>query len=1273
MKYRFFLPLIISLFLFFAPFFWFKPGEMDLGGDSSRLYFYEPLHYLTSQAIYSVSHSGLGGEGLSYFGIPFFLFLAGLKSILESSTILIAFVHGFSLSLAFLSCYLIVKQLLAKDDDNIEKPITVITEICALIAGIYYVSAPVSTLIWSHMLLSDNQIFLNPLIFFLLLKYLLTQNMRYMLAVLGITFLFAPNFSVAGAPAFFAFYPLAFLFLSLYTLFVARKPLRWKGIVVGVVLFLLLHAFHLAPQIESLLTPGSPVNNLVFSQGAKLDSGLGYFNALVPGIKPSISLLGLHQMLPLNFYSFVFIIFPVIFVLGFLWNRRKVMLLTGVFFLIALFFVTANITAVGLKFYILLFHIPGFSMFRVFFGQFMWVFLFFYALLLGQALSVILSRIKKWQGISLVLFLIGFLVIIATPFLSGKTLQYIFWQTKDVSALVDMDPEYEKVLAYLRTLPVDGKILSLPLTDPGYQVVKGENDAAYEGPSTITYIAGRNEFMGFVEFESFGPSFLQAVKTRNFAAIRDILSMLNIRYIYYNEDPYIYTDNFPGQPYIHVSNFLPDTQQGYKEFIKNLGVKEIKTIGDKYHIYELDDASYLPHIFATGRMAYWSDYLTNLHIPLSFYPNDKRIAFYDDSKILERHTEIFDELFFKAQNKSDILDFFKVKKLPRFVSPTVRQKPSSLLYPLIALREKIDLERFKTTNDPYIDRSVYFIEKRINELTKWSEEIPLIGNVKSITDLSNIWIEPKLWEFHKYKEYNSWEVTLARYQQSVGKLINELEKTTQSNYSTITNKVELKSDLIKHWNKLRKAIREDSVKSISEKKYLLNLLDEMLVDILNKLNLNLPDDWIIPYDVRNQLDDGIYQVYVNKDDIKSLDIRLSIDGKIISQRAMDKSEWVRFDDIVVKNKPSLPVAIKINKIPNLVSETKWKTAEQTKGEIVAQAKLEGTKQKDQRDITTLTVTYSYLGNTSGLIRDISNWREDSIYVISFEYLTYDQNFLLTLYQRGGAKKNRYVNDTHNEILRSKAWKKFRAVILSSSDAQSAFLQISKDQDDVQDQNNAEGIKKIDIRSLSVLRITDSQIADPRIVFKKVVKSKETSVPQIIFTKINPTKYKVAVAGAKDPYTLVLSEKFNAKWKLFLPNGVNEAKTLKGLISRTFGKITTSIINANNVVVSSEASEEISTSYFNNNLIEGMHKNVFLDQNTFETFGQDPIVEETHLPVNGYANAWYINSEDVQNKEDYELIIEMTSQKLFYVSLLVSVVGFLSLLLLFIKSFIRIRK
>ena len=1268
------LPIIVAVFIFFIPFSWLKPGEMDLGGDNSRLYFYDPIAYLISQSLYSVSHSGFGQENLSYYGIPFFLLLAFVKSLVQSPTILISIFHGFNLSIGFVSCYLVVREFL-KREERTTKQNQLIIEASSILAGLYYTLSPNPIGWWGYQLLPMNLVFLNPLLFFLLLRFFLTGSMKYLLVSLLVTFLFSPNFSLIGAPTFFSFFPLAVLFLFIYAKFIKKRPIPIVKIAVGLLLFVLIQAFHLIPQIASILTPGSFANEFIFGAQGKLQWGLKYFVATAPSIKVSYAMLGLLQYTEPKFYWWIFILFPFLFVFGLLWNKSRLYLLSVIFFLVTLFFVSANITTIGLKFYMLLFNIPGFSMFRVFFGQWQWAYLFFYTLLVGQALATVMGKAKIIQRILLLGFLVLLLVITAWSFIIGELTDTKLWQSKDIRAHVKMDPAYEKMLSYIRTLPVDGKILSLPLNDHGYQVLKGENDAAYVGPSTITYLAARNEFTSNAELAAFGPSLLTAAREGNYPMFRDILSVLNIKYIFYNEDPYIYVNNFPTFPYIEVLKFFPDTQDGYKKFIKNLGAKEIKTIAGKYHIYALEDPSYIPHIYAADKLVYWNDAIeANVHIPLSFYPEDKRLAFYNINNItiFNMNKHIFEDFFLKAQNKSQIFDFFKTKDLPKFVSPTISQKLSSFIYPLVVLREKMDIGRFPKVTDEYIDRSIYFAEKRINELVKL-QEVPIQKNVRSISDLAVTWQEPKLWEFTRYSEYNSWEITLARYYKAMTRLIKQVDTPNQSHYSSVTNKVELKKVLGEHESQLGDALRKDSSKAIREKKYLLSLARDMFDDIVNKLNLNLPDDWIMRYDVGNTLEDGIYQVYVNKDDIRNLNITLSIDGKSISPKTLSEGEWIRFDDVVVRNKASLPVAIKMNYIPNLVDETKWKTAEQTKGEIAVQAKIEGAKQKDQGEVTTLAVTYSYLSNTSGLIRDISKWRGDSVYVVSFDYLTYDQNFLFTLYERGGTKKNRYVNDTYSEKLRSKEWGKFSSAFLSLKDAKSAFLQISKDQEDFQDENYAEGIKKIDIRNLSVLRITDPQIADPRIVFKKVIKAEETSIPQIIFTKINPTKYKVTVHGARDPYSLVLSQEFNTKWKLFFPNEVNEAKTLKGFISRTFAKIMKGILSANNIEVSSEGSKKELTSYFHNNITEGMHKNIFLDQNTFETFGYDPILEKRHLPVNGYANSWYISPEDVQGKEDYELIIKMTSQKLFYVSLLVSLGGLLLLILLFIKSFIRIRK
>ena len=77
--------LLICIMLFILPFSWLKPGEMDLGGDSNRLYFYDPISSLKAFAIYSVVPYGTGTISHNQDFIPFLLFVAFLKSIFPSS------------------------------------------------------------------------------------------------------------------------------------------------------------------------------------------------------------------------------------------------------------------------------------------------------------------------------------------------------------------------------------------------------------------------------------------------------------------------------------------------------------------------------------------------------------------------------------------------------------------------------------------------------------------------------------------------------------------------------------------------------------------------------------------------------------------------------------------------------------------------------------------------------------------------------------------------------------------------------------------------------------------------------------------------------------------------------------------------------------------------------------------------------------------------------------------------------------------------------------
>jgi hypothetical protein len=172
----------------------------------------------------------------------------------------------------------------------------------------------------------------------------------------------------------------------------------------------------------------------------------------------------------------------------------------------------------------------------------------------------------------------------------------------------------------------------------------------------------------------------------------------------------------------------------------------------------------------------------------------------------------------------------------------------------------------------------------------------------------------------------------------------------------------------------------------------------------------------------------------------------------------------------------------------------------------------------------------------------------------------------------------------------------------------------------------------------VLRSTN-ELADSRI-------NELRNLPRITFVKVNPTKYKIKVEGAKEPYMLVFSESFHSGWRLYMDNMKRERMTLMGVLGKVAREIT-------GLFLDDKGYGEDVASYFDGEIKEGTHRMTFLEPATFETWGKKSIVEDRHFLVNGYANSWYITPEDVGGKENYELIVEFWPQRLFYIELFVS--------------------
>lgn len=583
---------ILALILFLIPFAWFRPGEMDLGGDSSRLYFYDPSAFLQQVSRYFIAPGSTGGVEPNFYYWPYVGLMALLKSVGATPWFLISLVNGVKLAGAFLGIYLVVKKMLLQE---LKKGSSTIHAI-ALVCGLFYAFSLPIIGNWSKALTSHNQVVLNPIMFYLLLCYLTTQSWRYVGLLLLVSFIFAPSFAITSAPPFFAFYPLAMLFALVVVGMIWKKPIPWKGLVLGAVLFFGLHAFHLLPQLVSLWDPGSFAHTRVFDKASILHEGVRYFLGVLPLASVSTNILLPSIVAPMGFLSWIV---PFITILGFLLHSRKqsiAMHITALFFLVTLYLLSAKIGIVGVSLYKWLFYVPGFSMFRNFIGQWPMVFTFFYAVLLGYALFS-LSRVvsRKVTLIILAALSVAFLIG-GWPLWGGSLADPIHSGSQGVRVSMRMDPKYEEFLTVIRGLPDDGKLLTVPLTDAFYQVLHGTDDGAYIGPSIISYVTQKRDFVGYQSLYPYSEEVMRFAKEGNSGALTSILSLLSIRYIVHNEDPRVYEDGFPGSPYTYMKTALPQTQEGYRTLIRSLPAQERYRNGP-YVLYELDPSYARPQIY----------------------------------------------------------------------------------------------------------------------------------------------------------------------------------------------------------------------------------------------------------------------------------------------------------------------------------------------------------------------------------------------------------------------------------------------------------------------------------------------------------------------------------------------------------------------------------------------------------------------------------------------------------------------------------------------------
>jgi len=1092
----------ISIALFLAPFLWFKDGQVDMGGDSSRLYFYDPLEYLKNQSLFSVSSSGLGNDNYSYYGLPHFLFVYVVSLVLRSPTALISAFYGLTLSLAFLFVYLTIRELLS---DTSYKH-SYIPMVSALIASLFYIFPPQLNTGWKHVILTFYQIFLNPLMFFLLLRFFVTRNFRYMTVALLVTVLFSPNFSYVGAPPFFAFYPMSVIFLLLYTKYVKKQPIPIKGLLVGGVLFLFLQIFHVAPIIRGLWYTGSANAADIFSDQFKLGRGLGYFIGIAGSIRVSSHLLALPQLTSLPWYSWAFVLFPFTLIFGLYKNTRKTFVLTTAFFLVALFWVSAKITNTGYELYKALFNVPGFSMFRNFYGQWGPLYHFAYALLLGQALAHIgeIMRIKwsrlLWVGVA------SLLIVLATPFLRGEIMQNGYhWQSYKVKSIFSMDPRYEEVLRYIRSMKADGKFFILPFSDPGYQVISGKNGGAYEGPSTIAYLTDRQDFSGSQELGIYKNMVISAVRTGNTELFKRLLATLGVRYIFYNADPGIYDQSFPYLPYSFMQNFFPHTQESYKKFIQTLGLKTLYSNDNRFYIYELPDAYDASEVYIPSTSIYFDQKLTDSMYRLALSINDST-----ESALFEQHyrPSSVDKAYSVGVSENVFGNILKNIDPPRMLHHSFVTTPiDSFIYPLILAKEEFSVWRAgKKTSDQKIDRRLFLSAKRILEIETWGNQMSVGLSAKKIEDLLPLMKRASM--VFTLDDINSWEMSLVRYMRYIVESADVLAKEDPASAFVIEQKFLLTEYLLQHQARLQRLI-PDLPKSGEEKKYLEELVNLVFSYLSQKVNY-------MPLDVTHLT----YKFTTPQTQSRSL--------HLLIQDELDNNEFSVFDGIHTYQIQStassgwLPLDIEKPLVDESGTIHLTFTAPPPVNIFTGANRFAIETINEATQSTMLLIDTTLINGKGGLIWKFDQWVPDSCYVLSFEYRTKDASFDVRLLDE--EVKNNAVHDPttlfENTIM-STEWRRYQAVVKSSQFANTSFLQFSGSSSYVP-------LSHLELRNLSLYHVPQPMIV---LTGQDTTQSKN-SAPDIRVEKVNPSYYRIHVENFEaKPFFIALNERFSDQWML----------------------------------------------------------------------------------------------------------------------------------------------
>lgn len=619
------LRLIISAALFLIPFFWLMPGQVTYGGDDTRLYYFKPIEFLQNYALYPVRPEGFRQVEPSHYYIPYTAFIWAVQQLFRSDTLVLGFFNGIKLSLGFLFTSLLFDRISKK---FFPKSTERSSLFASVISGLFYLLAT-SKFGWDKSLVSHNQIFLNPMVLYCIYRFLDTEKLFFGLLAVAITVVFAPSFAFTSSPQFFSFYPLALLFILAILLVSGKKTFAIKKILLVGALAILVHSFHIIPQLANLLQKGSYSNARVFDAEFAYSLAIRSYRDNLSHISSSANIL-----IPAGFrgenipalFAFLCILFAGIR------TSNMLFFLTGTFFFVTYYLVTAHVTPFGVRFYEQLFTIPGFLMFRTFYEKWLYVYAFFYSAALYTALLVLSQSVRKYLYGSICVILFALIGYRSMSLYSGVLVNSVHEHSTGIKKAFYMDPDYVDSLRFISTLPQDAKTVSFPLSGNYMQVLLDNNTSAYFGPSMIPLVTGHSDFAGLWNFEGIQDIAKNTFDSGDTQLLLQLFAVTNIQYIYINSDTRV-MELFPDYPiYRNASTQMPNSIAAYDALIQKLPVTKVFEKGH-HSVYKISSDRINGQVYTPTRIASGSAQFQS--------SADKEVAFIREQQCEDGRTSVF--------------------------------------------------------------------------------------------------------------------------------------------------------------------------------------------------------------------------------------------------------------------------------------------------------------------------------------------------------------------------------------------------------------------------------------------------------------------------------------------------------------------------------------------------------------------------------------------------------------------------------------------------------